>query len=199
MKTLASESFSAPSAEWCAANIGYIGRCIAWVDKRRAPVEPETLDKMLAALAATTAFEAGESAETWEVIRKEYRRLLGGYSAHVWVEAIDAHRRTNSFFPSIAQLETLMRPAQDRLGIAAARLRKMQAKPNGMTPAQRYGELTPEQKADLDAMVRQTYQALAGAGGDRAGPEAAWCPSATASPASSPAAPTRRSNRPASA
>lgn len=117
---------------------------------------------MMGALAATTAFEAGERAETWEVIRKEYHRLLGHYSAHVWVDAIDTHRRASPFFPSISQLEALMKPAQDRLRTAEYRLRKMLAGPTPERKTQRYEDLTPEQKAEVDAMVKRTYAHLTG-------------------------------------
>lgn len=151
-----------PATSWCLANIDRIRWSQQWVAKRLEPVDPDTLDRMLAALVATTGHESGERADTWEVVRKEYHRLLGHYSASVWVYAIDEHRRRSKFFPTIAELEALMKSKTDELRVSDYRLRKMlEAKPESQEPAgKRYDELTDAERAALDAKVAEVMRNL---------------------------------------
>lgn len=151
-----------PSPTWCAANGNRIRAALAWIEPRLEPIGPDRVEKALAVLASTTKHSAGEAPVTWEVRAKEYRRLLGHYSAEVWMHAIDTHRRRCAFWPTIAELEALMKPKDAELRISANRLRKMLgAEPEADPGGKQWADMTDDERAALDALVRETKARLA--------------------------------------
>lgn len=106
--TLGRSPWSPPSHIHLAPLRPAIAQSIAATKALLTPASPDEISVFLGEMAVCLAAPEG-TAQEWTTRTRVYRDLLGHYPRDVWAAAARKCLLTNRFFPSISELETIMR------------------------------------------------------------------------------------------